>query len=1169
MAAVDYAGLRSKTLLDGQDSEVTVNTRALIDKVLARYSSEHTTLRELIQNASDAGANTVVVKFETEPSPTVPVPHGPEKSQLLRHIIRNHTLKRLTVSNNGQPFTTADWNRLKSIADGNPDETKIGAFGVGFYSVFADCDEPFVVSGDKTMAFYWKGNTLSTKIATVPPEAASANTTFLLDYRQADPTSPSYNPAKLPNLPALSQFLANSLTFVGLQCIELHVDEFKVASFCKKASPPLGIRVPSGLKADTEGGMMRVTAITRHHAEIDAEWSNVLATAQDPVKRAAEVVQTEIKNAGTALKSFFSKFSTQTPSGHSKGHKIAAPVQAKPTGSDEDISGESKGIIHLQFCTVEVETRVTRTFSAEIERATKKPPPRTTRIALLTSPYHDSKALSSSSKTSGSTAYLASRIFRDVLPRDNGRVFIGFSTAQTTPFLAHVSAPSLIPTVERENVDMNARYISTWNIELLRVAGLACRISYSLDMDDIRHRVGKESISEIIPHATYVCKQFTPQTTHPSTALGERMVEAFFNCSKERSIAVLSSTGVKPSQSVRMPAETLSFLRDVPMVPQELATQAVAFFVSLHDHGFISELTMTDIQNGLDARALNEEELIEFLKWCGAKVESSELDSASVRKLFAVTVANIGVTAEGSSGKILALGAIDSYVNASRINPALPVPQETIPFSFSKAVPTKQLMMFGWAELTMFRWLQFLTTPPHLQELTTSEDCALQVLSCPSKVWDHLDATSRTKIADLLSTHLIMPTKMGMRRPSDSYFPSVKLFEDLPTVKHFQGSKEKFLTALGVRKTVDLATVFSRMKDQNSGQQSEASSLRHGDLIRYFASVIDSIPKTDLDHLCQTPFLPGQGVNDKGHLYKAQDLYAPNGAIVSLGLTQVKLPFEFKPNSKEADFLFRLGLNRFPDTPTIVNILDRAGQADDLRLWKLAIDYFLQNYSANNYASGAKYFMATSQKILPTEQAPFPSLVAPLSCFANEKAASLGFSILRDDLRPHADKFGVKQDPDISACVRRMLDRPPQSTVDAEQQFSYLAARSIELAQNQALIQRLSSSKIVPIFRKYYLEPHSNGFEDRSRQQKGKFDYRISRYDPPNTVFVGMDKDYAGIIDYVQFSPEATAFLLKVGAKHEPSSSGKSILVSSLISSYYPSTPPHPPNSPLRVANIP
>lgn len=61
----------------------------------------------------------------------------------------------MVVTNNGQPFSGNDWSRLKRIAEGNPDETKIGAFGVGFYSVFAECEEPLVKSGNEAMAFYW------------------------------------------------------------------------------------------------------------------------------------------------------------------------------------------------------------------------------------------------------------------------------------------------------------------------------------------------------------------------------------------------------------------------------------------------------------------------------------------------------------------------------------------------------------------------------------------------------------------------------------------------------------------------------------------------------------------------------------------------------------------------------------------------------------------------------------------------------------------------------------------------------------------------------------------------------------------------------------------------------------------------------------------------------
>ena len=40
-SAVDYNALRALTLVSGGEEEaVTVNTRALIDKVLARYSGE-------------------------------------------------------------------------------------------------------------------------------------------------------------------------------------------------------------------------------------------------------------------------------------------------------------------------------------------------------------------------------------------------------------------------------------------------------------------------------------------------------------------------------------------------------------------------------------------------------------------------------------------------------------------------------------------------------------------------------------------------------------------------------------------------------------------------------------------------------------------------------------------------------------------------------------------------------------------------------------------------------------------------------------------------------------------------------------------------------------------------------------------------------------------------
>ncbi len=76
----------------------------------------------------------------------------------------------MVVTNDGKPFGPDDWARLKSIASGNPDEDKIGAFGVGFYSVFGETEAPVVVSADQALAFYWKGNALMTRKMKVPEQ---------------------------------------------------------------------------------------------------------------------------------------------------------------------------------------------------------------------------------------------------------------------------------------------------------------------------------------------------------------------------------------------------------------------------------------------------------------------------------------------------------------------------------------------------------------------------------------------------------------------------------------------------------------------------------------------------------------------------------------------------------------------------------------------------------------------------------------------------------------------------------------------------------------------------------------------------------------------------------------------------------------------------------------
>ena len=43
--------------------------------------------------------------------------------------------------------------------------------------------------------------------------------------------------------------------------------------------------------------------------------------------------------------------------------------------------------------------------------------------------------------------------------------------------------------MERESIDLNNRFIRTWNVELLRVAGVVARLSWNAEMAELRTKL--------------------------------------------------------------------------------------------------------------------------------------------------------------------------------------------------------------------------------------------------------------------------------------------------------------------------------------------------------------------------------------------------------------------------------------------------------------------------------------------------------------------------------------------------------------------------------------------------------------------------------------------------------------------------------------------------------
>ncbi len=130
---------------------------------------------------------------------------------------------------------------------------------------------------------------------------------------------------------------------------------------------------------------------------------------------------------------------------------------------------------------------------------------------------------------------------------------------------------------------------------------------------------------------------------------------------------------------------------------------------------------------------------------------------------------------------------------------------------------------------------------------------------------------------------------MGMRKPGESFFPSVKLFDDLPVLQAGQPPlKEKFLTALGVRKTVDLDTIFTRLLSPSADDGDQGRpKWSHVELIKYLASVKEDIPAEDMKKLKASRLVPAEAgpagmesTKSVPERYRVSELFEPKDTCV-------------------------------------------------------------------------------------------------------------------------------------------------------------------------------------------------------------------------------------------------------------------------------------------------
>ncbi|KAI0313421.1 hypothetical protein OF83DRAFT_1175689 [Amylostereum chailletii] len=1118
----------------GHDETVEVNQRALIDKVLARYSGEFTVFRELLQNSDDAASRSVEIRFETEAylsrQKTTEEDSGIVSGSEKLPDLKTALVHQWTFKNDGVPFRDEDWSWLKKIAEGNPDEEKIGAFGVGFYSLFSVTEEPWVTSGGQWMNFYWKDkkDQLFARRGTLPlAEGSSPDpwTTFQMTLREPTPIPAAFD---------FTRFLVSSITFMAhLSEVSVYFDDKRLVKLHKSSSLPKTVPMIKGLKASSPQGVMNVRSIQSTPLCIEADvvrWVYTVGT-EKPATGAAKAVKAAAQSTGGFFSSLFSGFG----GGPSTPQRVPTPLPQTPA-EEIDLLEVNSSSVDLTIFAANVEVKLDRKLTTELERSTKKKPPAKLKYELI---YTGKDEYDASVKAEEKVKFATGSVFQglraDLDGSGSARIFIGHSTGQTTGIGGHM-ATRFIPTVERESVDLVDRNVAVWNKELLYVGGFLARSAYELELANVKAKweaAAAASSADELPdpeiqawlrgRALHALKFFTFYSSTPSSVVSSLMESSFFLCATNgHSFPIISSEGVCSVDAVRLPDPVFSgFLKRLPMVPDDVLEGAKLMLDGLRARKMIKDITFVDILKELKSRPLSEAEAVACLKWwIGVSKQSKDHSLLQGRsQLLDAAV----ITIAGPPERIFNLASVGKFLNPRNMGTIIPtdgpLPLDLLPVTVSRSFDPEVLSTaFPWKQLTILDWLKHVLNPSVAKEnpefdVTLSAPWAERVLSVVARAWPNLAKADQDHVVALLKDKACVPTSAGMRVPEETYFASVKMFSDLPTITLPSGSPvkghlEKVFQAMGVRRHVELQTVFNRMV--------KTGDWTIIDMIKYLVTVQATLSGEELTRLKATAAFLKEGDSKEGGKaprFRASDLYEPVDTLRELKLPLIDWGADnrWRPSSEEAKFLFMLGLRRAPPLPDLLKL----AAGPDVAVRRKALAFFLDNFVTkySDYDPQQYFDLA----FIPAVQLTGSKLAKPSEVFANPEWLPLGFAIVASDLRDHAlTKLKIPNHPPTGKIVTLLESHPPENEEMARKWFETLSGRIPDFASNE--LRRLSVTAFVPT---------------KTLGEKGS----LKRLPPSQCYFSGASSAefHSKLFVFIDFGTRANSFLAACGTKQEPS----------------------------------
>ncbi|TFK32675.1 hypothetical protein BDQ12DRAFT_739250 [Crucibulum laeve] len=994
---------------DTQDPEeyIGVKQRELVDKILTRYPGAFTVFRELLQNADDAHSSAVEIRFESEDyiKAKDTAKDGPRMNNGSARVLpdlKKTVVDRWKFKNNGKVFTEDDWRRLKNIADGNPDENKVGAFGVGFYILFSVAEEPKVSSGGITHRFRWeKDNMRARKIDdTAEP---SEWTTFDVILKDKVPFAKMFE---------FMRFLSSSIVFMShLSTVTVYFDDIQLASIIRNIGSRTTVALPPGLKCTAPAHLMELRNVKSASISIEAKvLSRVYESWSHDSDSSGKSSITKPKSTVDAL------FSEDRDGYEEKLESNEWNARRKRVGNEYTEN------VQLRVFTADVEVIADEAFADELKSRIKKRPPKELSYDLIFVPKdaHDS-----------------------AVAQDENHPFPSGSVFQEL----------------RTRLDGAKRYFNSadWNKELMYIGGLLSRAVYEIEMSKLEVKWSNSDanlVTNLREQTMHLTRFFTFQRTTPSRDVGSEFRKAFFTCSEaNEELLILSNLGIRKAKDIRIPDSKFSFMRNQATLPASNFPQRMqAHLMSLK---IVKPINLGDVLTELKSRPLTEVDMLNCLNWwvlMSRGCTNAQNDQMLAFKQKIVNYARIIRTLPPND--VIPLSKIQTYLDrqqgVGRYIPASdgPFPPNMLPPSISIVMSSRDLFdVFGWKELSVVAWVEYIVKSGTMGGYAKFD----ALLSCLSQSWDQLPIMDQQKIRHFLGLEPCIQTTHGLCMPHQAYAGHLSFYRGVPIV---QGSQfdERILPEIGVRCSIETYELMEKMQ--------EGDGLDLLEVLHYLRGKEQELTPNDRDILRSTlafssaPRRQGPAGKFVRSRHRLTELYKPETILYEMGLPILEWPMpDWNDSGLLETFIVDLGLQEHPSLDIVVHLC--ASPIVPIRV--KALQYLLKNMKSI-YDDEYDLMKYLDIAFIPAIKGSKEVLGTPAQVVTDHKWSSLGFYTPTDAMT--AKGLRLQDRPPTSALIDALERNPPPTFELAKHWFSLLAEAG-DFTDDQS--NRLATMPIIPI----------------------------------------------------------------------------------------------------------